>query len=140
MNSQASATMKKELQINSAPENITLVEKFVEELKDALDFKDDSYANIMVAVTEAVNNSIIHGNKADSKKNVMIGAESLSQYRLKFTIEDEGEGFDHSNLSDPTAPENLENPGGRGVFLMEHLSDEISFGNEGRRVEMIFNI
>jgi serine/threonine-protein kinase RsbW len=58
--------------------------------------------------------------------------------QLKFEIEDEGTGFDYNNLDDPTAPENLENPGGRGIFLIRHLADEVEFSNEGRRVELTF--
>ena len=56
------------------------------------------------------------------------------------SVEDEGKGFDATKLPDPTAPENLEKAGGRGVFLMRHLSEDISFEKDGRRVEMIFNI
>ena len=55
-------------------------------------------------------------------------------------MEDEGPGFDYKNLSDPTAPENLEKIGGRGIFLMKHLSDEVSFYNDGKKVELAFYI
>ncbi|RZK92290.1 MAG: ATP-binding protein, partial [Hymenobacter sp.] len=58
--------------------------------------------------------------------------------QLKFEIEDEGTGFDYNNLDDPTAPENLENPGGRGIFLIRHLADEVEFSHDGRRVELTF--
>ena len=46
---------------------------------------------------------------------------------LRFTIQDEGTGFDYENVPDPTAPENIEKVGGRGIFLMKELSDEVSF-------------
>jgi serine/threonine-protein kinase RsbW len=94
----------------------------------------------MVAITEAVNNSIYHGNRGDFSKWVFIRCAALNPYRILIAVEDQGSGFDPDSLPDPTAPENLENPGGRGVFLMRHLSDEIKFHNEGRRVEMVFNI
>jgi len=93
----------------------------------------------MIAVTEAVNNAIKHGNQNDSTKNVSLSL-SLEQGLIKFKIEDEGIGFDHGNLPDPTAPENLEKPGGRGIFLMKHLSDEVEFAEGGRIVELSFYI
>ena len=140
MSSHAQTRMLKELIIKSTPDNIYQVEEFIEEVRDELDFKDDVYGNVMVAITEAVNNSIIHGNKGDSSKNVKIQCSTSNPYRLMVAVEDEGDGFDPDTLPDPTAPENLANPGGRGVFLMRNLSDDISFTNDGKRVEMIFNI
>ena len=131
--------MNKELVIKSDPANIYLVEEFIEEVRSDLNFKDDVYGNVMIAITEAVNNSIHHGNRGDISKHVRIRCESR-MYRVVVVIEDEGSGFDPDGLPDPTAPENLSNPGGRGVFLMRNLSDAIDFKNEGRRVEMTFNI
>lgn len=136
----ASTQMFKELVIKSDPDNIFQVEEFIEGIRSHLNFKDDVYGNVMVAITEAVNNGIVHGNKGDKEKDVKIVCEAVNPYRLMVAVEDDGPGFDPDTLPDPTAPENLANPGGRGVFLMRHLSDEIQFTNEGRRVEMIFNI
>ena len=59
---------------------------------------------------------------------------------LNFTITDQGKGFDHSNLPDPTAPENIDQPCGRGVFLMMQLADMVVFSNHGSTVEMQFRI
>ncbi|RZK38179.1 MAG: ATP-binding protein [Hymenobacter sp.] len=125
------------IQIPSLVENIRVVESFIDNSKDAFHIEDDIYGNIMVAVTEAVNNAIRHGNKFDKDKNVYL-ALYADQDRLKFEIEDEGTGFDYENLDDPTAPENLENPGGRGIFLIRHLADEVEFTKEGRRLELTF--
>jgi serine/threonine-protein kinase RsbW len=137
---QAEAQMVKELKIDSHPERIHEVEQFIEEIRDSLGFRDDVFGNVMVAITEAVNNSIYHGNQGDHTKSVFIHCAALNPYRILIAVEDQGNGFDPNSLPDPTAPENLENLGGRGVFLMRHLSDEIRFQNEGRRVEMVFNI
>ncbi len=63
---------------------------------------------------------------------------SIDHDRVKFEIEDQGTGFDYDNLQDPTAPENLENPGGRGIFLIRHLADEVEFTKDGRKVELTF--
>jgi serine/threonine-protein kinase RsbW len=136
----AQASMVKELVIGSNPDNLPKVEEFIEEIRDSLEFRDDVYGNVMVAVTEAVNNGIHHGNSGDPAKQVFIRCETLNPYRILVEIRDEGKGFDPDGLPDPTAPENLENPGGRGVFLMRNLSDDIDFEDGGRIVKMFFNI
>lgn len=125
------------IQIPSLPENIRIVESFIDNVKDKFQIDDDIYGNIMIAVTESVNNAILHGNKADKSKNVTLAAV-CEENILKFIVEDEGPGFDMSNLPDPTAPENLDKLGGRGIFLMKNLSDEVNFSNEGRTVELCF--
>lgn len=125
------------IQIPSLVENIRVVESFIDNSKDTFHIDDDIYGNIMVAVTEAVNNAIRHGNKFDKDKNVFLSL-FVEPDRVKFEIEDEGTGFDYTNLSDPTAPENLENPGGRGIFLIRHLADEVEFQKEGRHVQLTF--
>lgn len=130
----------RQLELPSKPEIIHTVEMVIDEIRNDLDFKEDVYGNVMVAVTEAVNNGIIHGNKEDVSKKVFIEFEMRNQYCLCVRVKDEGEGFDPNSLADPTSPENLINIGGRGVFLMQHLSDEINYLDDGRVVEMIFNI
>lgn len=125
------------IQIPSLTENIRIVESFIDNAKEKYQFNDDIYGNIMIAVTESVNNAIVHGNHADKKKNVSLSL-SFNENTVRFTIEDEGIGFDYDSLPDPTAPENIEKPGGRGIFLMKHLCDEVSFQNEGKKVELCF--
>lgn len=132
--------MQRELIIHSDQKMIVQVEEFIEQMRDELHVKEDVYGNIVVAVTEAVNNSIIHGNRSDQAKTVKVDFISDSPYHLIIRVRDEGQGFDPMQLPDPTAPENIENPGGRGVFLMKCLSDEIEFKDYGRSVEMHFNI
>jgi serine/threonine-protein kinase RsbW len=127
------------IQIPSIIENIRIVESFIDNSREKFQIEDDIYGNIMVAVTESVNNAIRHGNKFDKDKNVYLSL-FVEPKQLKFEIEDEGNGFDPEALSDPTAPENLENPGGRGIFLMRNLCDDVSFSNEGRTVSLTFNI
>jgi len=127
------------IQIPSLIENIRVVESFIDNSKEKFNIEDDIYGNIMVAVTESVNNAIRHGNKFDKDKNVLLSLY-VEDDKLRFEVEDEGRGFDFNGLSDPTSPENLENPGGRGIFLMRHLSDEVEFSNDGRKVELTFFI
>ena len=126
-----------QLQIPSLSENIRIIESFIDNAKEKYSLDDDIYGNIMIAVTESVNNAIIHGNGNDSGKNVSIRLK-LEDKLLKFTVEDEGPGFNYDDLPDPTAPENLDKIGGRGIFLMKNLCDEVAFQEEGRRVELTF--
>lgn len=130
---------KIQIQIPSLPENIRMIESFIDNAKEKFQLEDDIYGNIMIAVTEAVNNAIKHGNKNDKSKNVSL-CLMLEDTQIKFEIRDFGNGFDYQNLPDPTAPENLEKPGGRGIFLMKNLSDEVSFKEEGKVVELNFYI
>jgi serine/threonine-protein kinase RsbW len=127
------------IQVPSIMENIRMIESFIDNAKERFHLDDDIYGNIMIAVTEAVNNAIKHGNSSDKSKNVHLSL-SLDDSMIKFVIKDEGNGFNYDNLPDPTAPENLEKPGGRGIFLMKHLSDEVDFREEGRVVELSFYV
>lgn len=129
----------RELDINSKIENLCEVEKLIDELSEHYSFSSKVYGNIMVATLEAVNNAITHGNKKDPSKKVKI-RYGVEDNTVKFYICDEGPGFDITTLPDPTLPENLEKPTGRGVFLMRNLADEISFNDTGSEVELNFNI
>jgi serine/threonine-protein kinase RsbW len=125
------------LKIPSLLDNVRIVESFVEQAKEKFKFNDDIFGNIMIAVTESVNNAIIHGNRQDKEKNVHLTVE-YDKDNIAFTVEDEGSGFDIHHLPDPTAPENLSKIGGRGIFLIKNLADEVKFADNGRKVKMIF--
>ncbi len=127
------------IEIPSLTENIRIIESFIDNAKDEYNIDDDIYGNIMIAVTESVNNAIRHGNDLQNNKNVLITLH-LEQNIITFTIQDQGEGFDYENLPDPTSPENIDKPGGRGIFLMKHLADEVKFRDEGRVVQLSFYV
>lgn len=131
--------MRKDLNFPSDIGNLRLVEKAIDELSLELDLSDELYGNVLVATMEATNNAIIHGNNSDPDKEVKIEINFLEK-ELKVLIEDQGKGFDHMNIPDPTAPENLEKINGRGIFLMERLSDEILYLEDGRIVELKFRL
>lgn len=126
-----------ELSFQSKPENIALVERLIDEMCEKHSVIEEHYGDILIAMTEGVNNAIVHGNKLDVNKSVSVEYEKRGR-DLFFRISDEGPGFDYDNLPDPTSPENLERPNGRGVFLMRNLADECSFEEDGRIVEIIF--
>ena len=129
--------MQLRLKIPSLPDNIRIVESFIDNARDKFRFDEDIYGNIMIAVTESVNNAIIHGNKKNKEKNVDISLD-VREDRLAFVIKDEGAGFNHDSLPDPTSPEHLLEPGGRGIFLMQNLADEVHFHDKGSKIELVF--
>ena len=127
------------LDITSTSDNIRLVERLVEDVCDVFNVNEDSYGNILIAVTEAVNNAIYHGNKGNPDKRIKIGFESHEK-NICFSVADEGRGFDYNNLPDPTDPANIDKPNGRGVFLMKNLADKVEFNNNGQEVMLTFNV
>ncbi len=127
------------IRITSKAENIILVEKMIEDVCDLFSISEDYYGNILVAITEAVNNAIYHGNKANPSKSIDISFKSQSD-KVSFIVKDEGTGFSYDNLPDPTSPENIEKPNGRGVFLMRRLADSVSFEDNGSKVILDFKV
>jgi serine/threonine-protein kinase RsbW len=127
------------LQLPSTPESITVLENLIEEIASKYQIADDTFANMMTCLNEVVTNAIIHGNKQDQAKKVIVNAEVDSK-RVVWTVTDEGEGFDYNHLPDPTAEENLEKLTGRGVFIVKHLADQCIFSARGNEVELHFKI
>ncbi|WP_291779500.1 ATP-binding protein [Cecembia sp.] len=125
------------ISIPSIIENIKIIESFIDNARDKYAIDDDIYGNIMISVTEGVTNAIIHGNRLDSSKKVHLELK-LDDEQIEFTITDEGRGFDYAHLQDPTAPENLEKAGGRGIFIIKHLADDVKFEDEGRKAVLTF--
>ncbi len=132
---------EKSIKFASKPENVALVERFIDDLRAELHIGDDVYGYILITMTDAANNAILHGNKGDASKEVEILWEVDERGKnLTFVIKDQGPGFDYNNLPDPTAPENLEKTSGRGVFLMMQLADLVVFSNNGATIEMQFRL
>jgi serine/threonine-protein kinase RsbW len=93
-------------------------------------------SNLFIALDEAFVNAVKHGNKYDANKTIKISAE-VSTKEARFTIEDEGEGFDVSQIPDPTNPENLFKTSGRGVLFIHNIMDEVTYNERGNRLTMI---
>jgi serine/threonine-protein kinase RsbW len=127
------------LKLSSDPRNVALVESVVEQLAERYRLSPDVHGNMLISLTEAVNNAIIHGNCNDHTKTVQIQFKKRGD-AISICVTDEGCGFDPCCIPDPTAPENLLKTGGRGVFLIQQLSDAVAFHNNGSTVEMQFKI
>ena len=120
-------------------ENLAIAEKLINDVSELYHLPEDYYGNILVAVTEAVNNAIQHGNKSNPDKNIEV-IFSMQKNKLHFTIKDEGDGFDFENIPDPTDPANIEKINGRGVFLMKNLADGVAFSENGKVVHLEFEM
>ncbi len=131
--------MRNVVKIASIQENLREVEKLIDNFKEIEKIDEGLYGKVLVATIEAANNAIVHGNKLDPEKTVKIeitrGINGIEIY-----VEDQGNGFDYMRVPDPTAPENIENIHGRGVFLMKELSDEVNFYKNGTKVQILFKM
>lgn len=127
------------LKLKSSLEKILEIEDYVSAVGRKYNLSPALQSNILISLTEAVNNAIRHGNLEDENKFVCIDLFHRSD-KLIFSVRDEGCGFDPYNLPDPTLPENIQNPGGRGVFIMRHLCHHLRYKDSGRVVEMQFKL
>lgn len=111
--------------IPSDQEHLVAVDEFLEGTLRGFAVDESLVADIAISVTEIVNNAIIHGNKRDPSKEVSLKIENNSG-ELRFTITDEGPGFDPAEIADPLKEENLMREVGRGVFIVRSLMDDIT--------------
>jgi serine/threonine-protein kinase RsbW len=93
-------------------------------------------SNLFIALDEAFVNAVKHGNRYDPQKTVHISAD-ISSKEARFTVEDEGEGFNPREIPDPCDPENLFRTSGRGVLLIQNIMDEVEYSERGNRLTMV---
>ena len=128
----------KELKIPSNPDRLPQVDELAQKAAREMGFTKEQSDDISIAVTEIVNNAIIHGNKTDTSKNVIITFK-IEKDQLTIVITDEGNGFNPDEVDDPTAPGNILKSKGRGIYIVRHLMDKVSFssGPDGMIITMI---
>ena len=131
-------TIIERIRIPSDNSSLKDVEVLVDSVCVKLNVDEDNYGNVLIAVTEAVNNAIEHGNGGISDLLVEVAVGDTSN-AFCFSISDKGLGFDYLNLPDPTAPENVLKENGRGIFLMKNLADGVEFNEKGNSVTVYFN-
>lgn len=125
------------LTLASDPSNISQVEPYAERIASKFKLDPEKRINLVLSLTEAVTNAIIHGNKQDRSKTVKIQCAKTPRH-LAIRVSDQGRGFNYNSLPDPTSPERICECGGRGVYLMNQLCDALQFKNGGKTVEMQF--
>ncbi len=131
--------IKKTIRLTSSPNSIAALEDYLQSILMENESCASKFPDILISLTEAVNNAIIHGNKSDSSKEVKVACKS-SKTGISFSIIDEGAGFDPQAIPDPTSPDKLECCGGRGVYIMNALADKVAYKNNGSTVEIFFNL
>lgn len=122
----SSEKMEYRLVLASEVENVEKIEELTERISQKMAFSEDERDSIAIAVTEAVNNAIIHGNKQDPTKRVYLHFTTEGN-TLTVVVRDEGEGFNPDSLPDPLDPANLLKESGRGIFILKTLMDEVKF-------------
>lgn len=129
------------LHLASLPKNVTRVETFLKRVQRAVNLDEIQFHKVMVALTEAVNNAIVHGNKADPTKEVRILCD-LTPEALHLRVLDQGGGFDPASVDSPLKEENLLRESGRGIFLMRTLMDRVSFSHhpDGMEVHLVLRL
>jgi len=110
--------------------------RFVKPLIDQFSTQDGSDIDIEIAAREAIANAVIHGNHENPQKRVHIDCKCAMHGEVFITVRDEGAGFDHRTLPDPTDPANLLLTHGRGISIMRAVMDEVGFEENGRVVRM----
>jgi len=129
------------LVIRSDVNELARVATITEEICERCGLIEDEIDDISIAVTEAVNNAIKHGNKEDSSKSIEIVFE-IETEKIKIRIKDEGKGFHLKEVKDPRKNENLLKDNGRGILIMKTLMDEVKVlsGSEGNVMQLVKNI
>ena len=122
------------LEIKSDVAELKRVEYFLKDILIEYNFDQKYFNKIYLCISEAVVNSIKHGNKDDQDKTVLIVVE-CDDNEINIQIEDEGDGFDLNKVTDPTCESNLKNESGRGIFIIKKLSENIEYNEKGNRVQ-----
>jgi serine/threonine-protein kinase RsbW len=133
------AEHKYHLEIESDPNNLITVEEFVNYFAIELNINQDKISGLLLSITEATTNAIIHANKCDKSKLVNIFVDTEGDM-LIVTIKDQGVGFDPSVVPDPTEPENLLKDSGRGIYLMRVYMDDLKYNYTPDGTETILSM
>ena len=92
--------------------------------------------NFRVGLTEALSNAMLYGNNSDPEKYVRVEV-TIRVEEVSVRVTDQGVGFDPAMVPDPTLPDNISKSGGRGIFLMKALMDEVQFNERGNSVTLV---
>lgn len=125
------------LVIKSETSELRKVERFIKDFFVEYSVPKESFNKVFLCISEAVINSIEHGNKNDVNKEVCVFADCASK-TLAVKIKDEGKGFNHKNIPNPTDKENLKKESGRGIHIMKSISDKIEYNKN--EISLLFKI
>ena len=124
---------------NTLASDVLVVSPFVDQVMSFLmgsPGADGNRFEIQLALSEALVNAIVHGNQEDPQKRIHVRCRLTTDGEVSMTVQDEGPGFEHDGVADPTAPENRLRAQARGIYLMRTLMDEVVFEKGGSAVHM----
>lgn len=131
--------LHKHIVISSGDSSIISAEHKLKSILDKLDLAGSQEHNLLVAASEAVNNAVVHGNKNDPRKKVLLDVD-YDDHNITLEVQDEGGGFNPKDLPDPLLPENLLKPNGRGIHIMKSLMDSVSFDFTSKGTKIILQM
>lgn len=125
----------------SDPALIPEVNEFISEILSKTQMSEDKLNNLDLSVSEALSNAMVHGNKLDPSKKVVVVLK-VYEDRIELNIKDEGDGFKPEDVPDPTKPENILKDSGRGIYIMNSFLDDVyyNFPPSGTELVLILSI
>ncbi len=131
---------KLELNLASGEETINQIESKLDEMRKLITLTDEKFFNLMIAITEGINNAIYHGNKYNYSKKILFRIEA-SDNEIEVFIQDEGKGFNPEEVPDPREPENIIKNSGRGIFIIKALMNDVKFDfSDGTKLTFKFKL
>lgn len=124
--------------LKSTYEESEKVPDFVSDVQDKSNLSEETTANLMLLLSEAVTNAIVHGNKLNPSKKVDVELK-IDPDKVISIVHDQGDGFDHNSTRNPLTEENLLKAGGRGIFLIKEMAESVKFFDGGRKIQFTVN-
>ncbi|MFO7891398.1 MAG: ATP-binding protein [bacterium] len=115
------------------------VEKITTSIAKKMNLSEEQKDNLSIAVTEAVGNAIVHGNKENPRKKVFLEF-TLKKNEINVSVKDQGEGFKPQKLTNPLKPENIMKENGRGIFILKSLADQVHFTEGGTKISFTMKL
>lgn len=126
-------------EIQSNPEFLPELEEFILDIAKDIGLDNEKINSLSLSFSEAVSNSIIHGNKSDSQKKIKITVE-VDAEKIVIIIKDEGKGFNIESVPDPTKPENILKDSGRGIHIMKSFLNGLTYNFTSSGTETILTL
>lgn len=137
MSAERKPTLLLSREFPTSKSELAALPRLLESIRGQCPISEDQFHNLVIALTEAVNNAIVHGNKHDESRLVRYSVEGRVD-GVYCVVEDEGEGFDPDDVADPVSPENLLRDSGRGMFIIGALMRDLRATNTGHGMRIEF--
>lgn len=122
--------------VKSDPNLIPEVNEFIFDILKSVLTDKEILGNMNLAVSEALSNAMVHGNKLDQNRNVIVTL-NIDEHNIELSIKDSGKGFDPNSIPDPTIPENILKDSGRGLHIMRSFIEDVTYNFSEEGTELI---